>query len=151
MPTKGPLNYTTTIDAAKSATECVARLAQHGASGIGISYDTGRPTGLSFVIGTPWGPRQYALPVNVTGTRKALEKAYAGGRISRRYAEQDQAERVAWRVLKDWLEAQLALIEAGVAELPEVMLPYLKGDDGLTVWQRYLEREQTAITAGPAV
>jgi hypothetical protein len=54
---------------------------------------------------------------------------------------------VAWRVLKDWLEAQLALIEAGVADMSQVMLPYMRGDDGLTVWQRYLEREQAAIEA----
>jgi hypothetical protein len=41
MPvTKGPLNYTTTIDATKSASECIARLAQHGASAIGITYNT---------------------------------------------------------------------------------------------------------------
>jgi hypothetical protein len=29
------------------------------------------------------------------------------------------------------------------------MLPYMQGEDGLTVWQRYLEREQAAIEAGP--
>ena len=146
---KGPLNYTTTIDATKSASECIARLAQHGASAIGITYELTKPTGLSFVIDTPYGPRSFALPVNVRGTQKALQENYRRGKIPRRYSELDQAERVAWRVLKDWLEAQLALIEAGVADMTQVMLPYMQGDDGLTVWQRYLEREQAAIEAGP--
>jgi hypothetical protein len=146
---KGPLNYTTTIEATKSASECIARLAQHGASAIGITYELMKPTGLSFVIDTPYGPRTYALPVNARGTHKALQEAYRRGRVSRRYTELDQAERVAWRVLKDWLEAQLALIEAGVADMAQVMLPYMRGDDGLTVWQRYLEREQAAIEAAP--
>ena len=88
------------------------------------------------------------LPVNVRGTHKALQEAYRRGKVARRYTELDHAERVAWRVLKDWLEAQLALIEAGVADMTQVMLPYMQGDDGLTVWQRYLEREQAAIEAG---
>ena len=146
---KGPLNYTTTIEATKSASECIARLAQHGASAIGITYELTKPTGLSFVITTPYGPRTFALPVNARGTHKALQEGYRRGHVPNRYTSLEQAERVAWRVLKDWLEAQLALIEAGVADMSQVMLPYMQGEDGLTVWQRYLEREQAAIEAGP--
>jgi hypothetical protein len=146
---KGPLNYTTTIEATKSASECIAKLAQHGASAIGITYALTKPTGLSFSIGTPYGPRAFALPVNVRGTHKALCEGYKKGAVPNRYTTLDQAERVAWRVLKDWLEAQLALIEAGVADMTQVMLPYMQGDDGLTVWQRYLEREDAlALEAG---
>jgi hypothetical protein len=145
---KGPLNYTTTVEATKSASECIARLAQHGASAIGITYELTKPTGLSFRIDTPYGPRTFALPVNVRGTHKALQEGYRKGRVPNRYTSLDQAERVAWRVLKDWLEAQLALIEAGVADMTQVMLPYMQDNRGLTVWQRYLEREQSAIEAG---
>jgi hypothetical protein len=149
MPSKGPLNYTTTIDPAKSATECVARLAGHGATAIGMTYDgKGFPTGLTFQITTSWGPRQFSLPVNVEGTRKALDKACRAGRIPPRYTGAEHAGRVAWRVLKDWLEAQLALIEAGVAELAQVMLPYLHVDGDKTLWQAYKEREQAALLPG---
>jgi hypothetical protein len=144
----GPLNYTTTIDPAKSAGECMARLAQHGASAIGMTYDgKGFPTGLSFQITTEWGPRQFSLPVNVKGTEKALQRAYNRRDIAMRYTGAEQAGRVAWRVLKSWLEAQLALIEAGVADLPQVMLPYLHVAKGKTLWQTYLENEHAAIEA----
>jgi hypothetical protein len=146
---RGPLNYTTTIEATKSASECIARLAQHGAGAIGITYALMKPTGLSFVIDTPYGPRSFALPVNVRGTHKALQEGYRRGAVPNRYNNLEQAERVAWRVLKDWLEAQLALIEAGVADMTQVMLPYMQDEGGMTVWQRYLEREQAAIEAGP--
>lgn len=147
----GPLNYTTTIDPLKTAGECVQRLAIHGASAIGMTYHDGKPTGLHFAIQTVHGPRSYALPVNVTGTQKALEKAWRANKIPRSRASMDQAERTSWRVLKDWLEAQLALIEAGVAEMPQVMLPYMVvGIDGETVWTRFLENEQLALTAGGA-
>jgi len=94
MPvSKGPLNYTTTIEATKSASECIARLAQHGASAIGITYELAKPTGLSFVIDTPYGPRTYALPVNARGTHKALQEAYRRGRVSRRFHLYDFDER----------------------------------------------------------
>lgn len=145
----GPLNYTTTIDPARTAGECIQRLAVHGATAIGVTYDAGKPTGLQFAITTTHGMRTYALPVNVTGTQKALETAWRQNRIPRSKASREQAERTSWRVLKDWLEAQLALIEAGVAEMPQVMLPYMVvGEAGETVWTRFLENEQLAITGG---
>jgi predicted nucleotidyltransferase len=147
---KGPLNYTTTIDATKSAAECIARLASHGASAIAMTYANKKPTGLQFSIVTVHGERQFSLPVNVDGTHKVLLAARKAGNISPRFADREQAERVAWRVLKDWLEAQLALIEAGVADMAEVMLPYLNVAPGLTLYQAYLENEQRAITAGSA-
>lgn len=144
----GPLNYTTTIDAAKSASECIARLAEHGASAIGVTYEDKKPAGLTFRIGTVHGERQFSMPVNVEGTYKALQSARRAGKIAPRYADRGQAERVSWRVLKDWLEAQLALIEAGVADMTEVMLPYLNVAPGLTLYQAYAQDERLAITAG---
>jgi hypothetical protein len=147
-PGKGPLNYTTTIDPAKSAGECIARLAAHGASAIGMTYSEGVPTGLTFRIATVHGERQFTLPVNIDGTLKALVKASRAGRIPPRYAERGQAERVSWRVLKDWLEAQLALIEAGVADMDEVLLPYLNVKPGLTLYQAFVEDERLALNIG---
>ena len=61
-----------------------------------------------------------------------------------------QARRTSWRVVRMWLEAQLALIEAGLVDLPQVMLPFMIDDEGRTVYQRFLEREQLALTAGGA-
>ena len=145
---KGPLNYTTTIEPGKSSIECISILAAHGAQMIGAQYGNGVPTGISFQIATAWGLRAFSLPVNVDGTHAALQKAWRAGKIPQRYASKEQAQRVAWRVLKDWLEVQIALIEAGVAELAQVMLPYRLIEEGVTVWDRYLETEQKALEAG---
>jgi hypothetical protein len=147
---RGPLNYTTTIDPANSMAECISLLVKHGASAIGATYDTGRPTGLTFQIETVHGMRQYSLPVNVEGTFRALKEAVRRHRIPPRYGNsQEQAERVSWRVLKDWLAAQLALIEAGVAEMSQVMLPYMHIEPGVTVYQAFLENEsRLALEAG---
>jgi hypothetical protein len=144
----GPLNYTTAIDPGKSASECIAILARHGASGVAMSYDNGLPGGLHFQVETAFGKRAYALPTNVAGTKAVLEKAWRAGKIPKSKATIEQAQRTSWRVVKMWLEAQLALIEAGLVDLPQVMLPFMIDEAGRTVYERFLEREQLALTAG---
>jgi|SRR6185312_761198 len=143
---KGPLNYTTSVSASKTAHECIDRLAQHGVRRIMQSYDDrGHVNGLAFEIETRWGWRQYELPVNVAGVHKVLYRAWDDGKIKRIYTSMDQAERTAWRVLKDWLEAQLALIEAGVSELSEIMLPWMRIDQNTTLYQQIDQNQMRAI------
>jgi hypothetical protein len=143
---RGPLNYTTTIDPHKTASECVALLARHGASRISMDLVDGQPSGLAFSIDTPNGARFYLLPTNPEGVYAALGKAWRESRIPRRYYDRNQALRVSWRVIKDWLEAQLALIEAQVVEMEQVMLPYLVVDEvGTTLYQRYLDHGRNAL------
>lgn len=149
MAGKGPLNYTTQIDSHKSASECVAILAAHGASRISMDLSGGLPSGLAFGIETPAGMRFYVLPANVEGVYRALDKAYRAGHIPRRFVDRAQAQRVAWRVIKDWLEAQLALIDAQLVEIEQVMMPYLIVDEiGTTLYQRYLDSGRKAIESG---
>lgn len=145
---RGPLNYTTAIEAQKSASECIAILAMHGARAVAMTYDNGLPGGLHFQVKTAFGDRAYALPTNVAGTKMVLEKAYRAGKIPRSKSTLEQAQRTSWRVVKVWLEAQLALIEAGLVDLPQVMLPFMIDEAGQTVWQRFLDNEQLALEAG---
>lgn len=64
-------------------------------------------------------------------------------RVEKRYLTLEQANRVAWRIAHDWLRAQLAIIDAGMVTLPEVMFPYLIGGwdyhagAPITMYQRY--------------
>ena len=63
---------------------------------------------------------------------KASSKAYSV----------EQAERVAWRVARSWLEAQLAMIQIGLAKIDQIMLPYMHVGDQQTVYDKYLESQQ---------
>lgn len=140
----GPKNYTTTVEATKTATECMSLLARHRARQVSIDYDDdGQPAGLSFTMTTSWGPRQFAMPVNVAGTQKRLriECDKGSSPVGPRHTTGEHARRVAWRVMKDWLDAQLAIIDAGLAELAEIMLPWMRVDPGRTMWQAYQEHE----------
>lgn len=142
----GPLNYTTTIEPSKSATECMGILANAGARRISIDMESKIPVGLSFVIRTRWGDRVFDMPANLEGTYVALHTARRDGRIPPKYDSREQAARVCWRVLKDWLEVQMAMIEAGLAELEQIMLPYVMVEPGKTLYQAYGD-QQPALEA----
>jgi hypothetical protein len=144
----GPLNYTTTIAAGKTAHECLAVLARYGAKRAGLAYGSDKvPMGITFVLDTRWGERGYEIAVNFDGTQESLERAYKDRRIERKYTGYAQAQRVAWRVLKMWLESNLALIEAGLAEPERVLLPYVLLSPDRTLFDEY-DRQQPAIGAG---
>lgn len=142
------LNYTTTITAAKTVTEIQTMLGAAGASAVGVQYRERQPSGVSFTLPGPHGNRSFALPVNASGMHRALLEQWRAGHIRRSYATEDQAERTAWRVLKDWLAAQLALVEAQMATLDQVMLPYLHVDGETTLYEAYRDREQLALEVG---
>ena len=58
---------------------------------------------------------------------------------------EEQAEKVAWRILKDWVDAQMALIEIEMVKMEEVFLPYTIIDNfGTTVYER-LEQTQLML------
>jgi hypothetical protein len=139
------LNYTTKIAASKTIGEVQTLLAKHGASRIAVDYDDGQPSGLTFALVTPHGPRLFTLPVNVDAMHRLLvaeHKAKRTGSMSAAVAtSREHAERVAWRVIKDWLAAQLALVQTEMAALDQVMLPYLHVDGERTMYAAYRDRE----------
>jgi hypothetical protein len=149
-----PLNYTTKISVTQTVGECQSILAAAGASSAQIHFENGQPAGLGFLLKTPHGVREFTLPVNIDGMRRVLEAAERDGDFASlrkkqgAFSDREHATRVAWRVVKDWLEANLALIAARMATMDEVMLPYLHVDGDKTLWQAYREREQAAIEAG---
>jgi hypothetical protein len=150
-PGRGPLNYTTQIGVKQTISECQEILARAGARSAEIRFEEGRPAGLGFTLKTPHGIRNFTLPVNAGAMHAVLVKAGEErllGRSRAAYTTREHAARVAWRVLKDWLEAQLALIDAQMATLPQIMLPYLHVDDERTLWQAYTEHERAALTGG---
>ena len=144
----GILNYTTTVASARSSAEIVARLAKHGALEVTTRYGDGAPVAVAFSMDTEYGMRHFELPTNPEGVYKAMSRDRS---VPPRYRNREQADRVAWRILKDWTEAQLAIIEAGLARLDTVMLPYMVTNTGRTLAVEYRESVgfRRAIEAAP--
>lgn len=116
------LNYTTTISTAKTAGEIQEILAKSGAKRVMIEYGLDHlPEAISFQIDIENNSLSYRLPSQWKGVYKAL----ANSAVTRSLKTEEQAKRVSWRIIKDWTEAQLAIIEAGQAEIAEVFMPYM--------------------------
>jgi hypothetical protein len=139
------LNYTTAVPVARTIGQVQALLVEAGARSIQTDYDgVGTPVGLAFMVETMNGPRGFKLPVQSFRVQQVLKR---DRKVQPRYQTPEHAERVAWRIVKDWLEAQLAIIQTEMVTLDQVMLPYMTGDDGRTVYELYVDR-QLALPAG---
>lgn len=143
------LNYTTKIDPNKSVGEIQGILGQHGARSIFTDYDEFRNvTAIGFVLFLERDsrPLNFRLPCNVDGVLAALKKQKG---VPYSMQNREHARRVTWRIIKDWLAAQLALIEAGQAEMAEVFMPYAIAEDGRTAYQMFRESHIKQLNAAP--
>lgn len=139
-------NHTTQVPVARTVGEITEILVAHGARSVNIEYDQMNAKAVRFEITRPEFHMAFELPVDVNATHAALNEA----RTHRMKAiDMDQARRVAWRVVRDWLRAQLALIEIGAAKIEQVMLPYAITADGTTVYQRMLATRFSSLQALP--
>ncbi len=129
------MNYTTKVDVFSTLGEIQGQLVKHGAKKIMQDYDDdGHITALSFLIDTPNGPRGVKLPANVDAVRTVLTKQKVK-------CDRDQAERVAWRIVKDWVAAQMAILESEMVQMDEIFLPYMLNDKGQTLFQCYRKNQ----------
>lgn len=130
-------NYRTSVPASRSRAEIEKWLVEFGARGILTEWDADRRAiALSFAIEGPSGPEHYHLPARIEGVRAAL----VADRQPASVTTLQHAERVAWRCLRDWVRAQLAIIRAGLTTLDEVMLPYMRTISGHTVYEDRLRQ-----------
>lgn len=127
MPIK---NYTTKVPASNTVGEIQAILAKHGACRVMLDYgDGGRVLGVSFAVPEVGS---FRLPARAEAVMRVMREQKINADIER-------AERVAWRNVKDWIDAQMAMVETGQAEIGEVMLPYMLRD-GVTLYEAMANR-----------
>lgn len=133
MPLK---NYTTKVAADQSIREIQAALVKCGATGVAYSFEPGgRIASLFFQLTVASQPVQFSLPVNWKLFQVVLKEQKAG-----RWREEDYVYRVAWRNIRDWVLAQLALYETSMVDLPQVFLPFAQGRDGRTLYETVKEQ-----------
>lgn len=128
-------NYTTSVSVDRSLQEIQKILVKAGAKATMIQYDNQLPSSIAFKLDTKHGQVSFLLPSNPDGVLRVMRK----GKTYKVTQEQlQQANRVSWRILKDWIDSQLAIITAEMATPLQVFLPYAQTKDG-TVYE-VLER-----------
>lgn len=129
----GILNYSTSISTEKTAGEIQKKLAVAGAQAVMSEYDE---DGIMFAMSFRIENIFFRLPINIEGVYAAMKN---DRQVPKRFKTYEQASRVAWRIVKDWIEAQVAIIQAGQAELKQVFLPYAQNQDGVTLYEAIKE------------
>lgn len=129
------LNYTTKVNVYTTLGEIQGVLVKHGAKKIMQDYDdAGHISALTFCIETPAGVRGIRLPANVDAVHMVLAKQKVK-------CDREQAERVAWRIVKDWVEAQMAILESEMVQMDQIFLPYMVNDRGKTLFEAYRDNQ----------
>jgi hypothetical protein len=119
-------NYTSSVPVAKTVSRIEEVIAKSGASGITKDYEAGHLTALCFHISLPNGKLvTIRLPANTEAVQQAMLKNVKRQRAGTRAKIMEQAERTAWKLMQDWVEIQLSLIEMQQAEWLQVFLPYI--------------------------
>jgi hypothetical protein len=143
----GLLNYTTTVAVDKTIGEVYAMLARGKAQAIMSEYDGfGNVSAISFKVYTPFGLMAFRLPANVKAAADVINAQARARQIPRKFMNDvPQARRVAWRIVRQWIEAQLALVTLGMAKIEEVFLPYAQDASGRTVFETLQEKQFSGL------
>lgn len=140
------LNYTTSINAEKTVTEIQKLLSGAGAKQILTEYDDEQVlSGISFRILYNSFMVSFRLPAHIDKIYVVLQR---DDKVPRKLKTREQASRVAWRIIKDWIEAQLAIVEAEQAEMIEVFLPYAQNNSGKTMYQMMKDADMKLLSNG---
>jgi len=126
------LNYTTLIDSEKTISEIQKCLVKHGANKIVTDYKDGLPSGVTFCLMINDSMIGFCLPANYAGVLLSMKN---DKKVPSRLCSKEQALRVSWRIVKDWVEAQMAIVEAKLADVAEVFLPYAITKSGNTLYK----------------
>lgn len=116
------VHYDKTIDEIRKI------LVKAGAKKIVFDYDLELPTKLSFSYPFKEEMMYFTLPLRFNGIRENMKKLKVQG-------GDEQTLNIGWRVMKDWILAQLTMVDAEVAEFSEVFFSYGVTRDGTTMYE----------------
>lgn len=117
MPIK---NYTSKVKPTQTIIEIEEILQEHGIRQMHKFFDDdGQVEGIYFTI--PFGDRMvhYKMPAKVEAVRQIMAD---DPDIRPGYVK--NARCVAWRIIKDWIDAQLTMVKVNLVEIHQIFLPY---------------------------
>jgi hypothetical protein len=149
MPKKTLFMGTTEVPAEQSAGSITSMLVQAGATKVSMKYLDRKIVGIEFYFQLGALEFPFEIPAKVSAI---FDKLWAV-RSPQYRTNRDkvnvlaQAERIAWRQLFRWVEAQCALIETGMVSNVQVFTPYMLVENGRTVFDLVMEQRFKALPA----
>lgn len=136
--------YDTRIDATRSAQEIGALVQKYGGSRFELQWDgNGGVRAVRFAIRHPdLGEVPIFLTAPSDVIRQKLPSSWDHAR------RESQAQRIAWRHLKDLTEQLLLSVSLGLKTLPSAFLAEMEMADGVTVGQQFSQMARIAPGGG---
>lgn len=127
------LNYTTKIDPEQTIGEIQRKLSAYGVTAMMTEYDGPQVSAVSFKLHINGKDMAFRMPCNWRAVREIFDKQNIRSTPHKDKNLDNQAVRTSWRIIKVWVEAQLALVEVNMATVPQIFLPYTIMRDGRTL------------------
>lgn len=115
-------NYTSTVPAARSVLFIESKLVAHGAKNIMKIYQEGKLEGIAFIIAIEGKDFAFRVPARINKVEELFTAAVRRPNKNTFKNIRDQAERTAWKILADWVDVQMSLVELKQKEFLEVFL-----------------------------
>lgn len=140
-PTTKPANLKNTYSRGNTTFDVIRQaLATHGAKSINYDYDAeGRESAITFSMVIRGVRLQYHMPARVANVENILTRQFGWAEITP--ARKKQAFNTAWANVRDWITANLALVDAEMVKTEEVFLPYMLTPSGETLFFAMQERQ----------
>lgn len=118
-------NYTSTVPVTRTISRIESALVRGGAKGIQKQYEDGVLVAIFFSVDTGGKLLNIRLPANVEAVIKVLKKPVKRPREGTLDRIIEQADRTAWKLVQEWIEIQISMIEMEQADFLQVFLPYV--------------------------
>lgn len=141
-------NYTSTVPCEKSISHIEFKLVLHGAKNIMKKYDSQcRLESICFIINVSGNNVSFKLPAKIDACCEILKSVIKKPRNNTYEKIEKQAERTAWKLVSDWVDVQISMIELQQAEFLEIFLPYAYNPQNQqTFYEKIKESKFLALT-----
>ncbi|MCP4259131.1 MAG: hypothetical protein GY774_16725 [Planctomycetes bacterium] len=144
-------NYTSSIPASRSVQYIENKLVVHGAKQIMKEYDDDkRLAAICFIIMVEGKELPFKLPARTEQCEAILLSRIKRPTEGTHKRVKEQAERTAWKLLRDWTDVQMSLVELGQVDILEVFLSFAYDVvEGKTYFEKLKDRKFKGLIEGP--
>ena len=118
-------NYTSSVDSYRTINKIELILARSGAQNINKTYEAGLLKAIHFTVPINGSVVAILLPAKTEAVFKVLSSKIKRPHHGTMARIKEQANRTAWKLMQDWLEIQLSMIEMEQIELLQAFMGYI--------------------------
>lgn len=146
-------SFSTNINPDRTIMEIEKILSRFGAKAILKDYEGSSVKAISFYLEHEDQRIPFKLPMNIDKARGIVERVVdertrsGARRLPLKFKEEpyrtEKARAVGWRIIRDWIHAQLSLLEMEFASPVEILLPYAYNPiKGKTLYELFSDNDK---------